>query len=382
MRILILLFAVLYSTFAVAGINPSLYRTSDYLPLLKDKRVGVVANHCSLVGKTHLIDTLLSSGINVTRIFAPEHGFRGNESAGANISHSIDTKTGINIFSLHGATKSPSDEVMKDIDIMLFDLQDVGLRFYTYISTLYYVMGQSAKFDIPLVLLDRPNPNAHYVDGPVLDMKHKSFVGMYPIPVVYGMTIGELAQMINGEKWLENGMNCDLTVVELQNYTHDTPYSLPVAPSPNLPNDVSILLYPNLCLFEATPVSVGRGTKYPFQQYGSPQMTGYEYSFVPQEMQGAKKPPCKGQKCYGVLLADIPQEELMKGEFSLEYIIDAYNAMGKPQKFFTPFLEKLIGVDYVREMIEEGKTNNQIKLMWQKDIEKFKILRAKYLLYK
>ena len=375
---------------AIIGLTSNCYsqitmgaeQLDKYLPLLKGKRVGIVANHTSMVGQTHLIDTLHSLNVNINYIFAPEHGFRGTKSAGEHIKHEIDSKTGIKIFSLHGLSKSPSKDSFDEIDVIVFDLQDVGLRFYTYISTMYYIMSSAAKYSKEVIILDRPNPNIYYVDGPILEMKHKSFVGMYPIPVVYGMTIGELAIMANSEGWLEDMSKCNLTVIELQNYTRNTRYTLPIAPSPNLPNDTAIQLYANLCLFEATKISIGRGTQYPFQQYGSPEMKQYTYNFTPQPNDGAKNPPQNGKKCFGVLLTDIEEQELYNGKFSLKYIIDGYNKIGKPENYFNSFLEKLIGVSYVRTMIYNGKTADEIAKIWQKDAEEFKIKSTKYLIYK
>lgn len=376
------LIAFCISTLALnAGIVTGAEQTSKYVPLLKGKRVGIVTNHTSMIGNTHIVDSLHSLGVNIVYIFAPEHGFRGKQSAGAHIKHDVDAKTGIKIFSLHGATKAPTKQCLDEIDIMIFDIQDVGLRFYTYISTMYYIMSTAIDNNKEVIILDRPNPNIYYVDGPILDMKHKSFVGMYPIPVVHGMTVCELAIMANEEGWINKTQKCKLTTIEMQNYNRRTMYSLPIAPSPNLPNDISIQLYANLCLFEATTVSVGRGTENPFQQYGSPTIKGYDYNFTPKSMSGATNPPQNGKKCYGVLLTSVPKHELYSGDFSLKYIIDAYNKMGKPEKFFNSFLEKLIGVDYVRKMIHNGNTAEEISKMWKPDIKEFKIKRQKYLIY-
>lgn len=309
------------TTYLEVGAN----RTSIYFPLLQDKKIGVVANQTSVIFKndksyTHLVDSLFSLNISVKKVFAPEHGFRGDADAGELIKDGIDVKTGIPIISLYGENKKPTNEQLLGIDIVVFDIQDVGVRFYTYISTLHYVMEACAENNIPLIVLDRPNPNAHYIDGPVLDMKHQSFVGMHPIPVVYGMTIGEYAIMINGENWLKNQITCDLIVVPISNYSHEIPYSLSIKPSPNLPNYQSINLYPSLCFFEGTNVSVGRGTDKQFQIYGSPFLAMNSFSFTPQPNFGSKFPPNQGEVCYGEDLRFYPR----LNEINLNWIKDAY----------------------------------------------------------
>lgn len=357
-------------------------RVDKYINLIKDKKIGIVANHTSMIKNRHLLDSLISLGVNIKYIFAPEHGFRGTANEGENIKDGIDTKTGVKIISLHGSTKAPSQEILKELDVIIFDLQDVGLRFYTYLSTLHYTMSEAAKASKKVIILDRPNPNGFYTDGPILNMKHRSFVGIYPIPVVHGMTLGELGQMANAEKWLEDGKSCDLTVIEIENYKHSMLYELPIAPSPNLPNNRAIYLYPNLCLFEATELSIGRGTDFPFQVYGHPMLKGYEFSFTPKDRASAPSTPQKGKLCYGVDLRNTPDKELLSGKFSLKYIINAYKNIGGGDKFFTPFLEKLIGVDYVREMIYSGKSSQEIEAMWKDDVAKFKLQRDKYLIYK
>lgn len=353
----------------------------EYLPLLEGRRVGIVTNHTGLVGQVHLVDTLLSHGIDIALVWAPEHGFRGNLGAGDHVNDEIDARTGIRIASLHGSTKKPKAEDVKRCDIVVFDIQDVGLRYYTYLSTLHYVMEACAENDVPLIVLDRPNPNGMYVDGPVLDTsKYRSFVGMHPIPIVHGMTFGELAQMINGEKWLKGGVECDLWVTECRNYTRQTRYELPVRPSPNLPNMRSIYLYPSLCFFEATPVSVGRGTNFPFQVYGNPDMKG-DFEFTPRPNEGAPNPPQNGKTCRGRDLRALPDNEtLISSSVDLSYLIDAYTQIGNT-KFFTPFFENLVGVPYVREMIEQGRTADEIKARWKEDVELFLIERSPYLLY-
>lgn len=356
--------------------------TEEYIPLLKDKRIAVLSNHTGMVGNKHLVDILVQEKVNVTSIFSPEHGFRGDADAGEHVSNSVDKKTGIPIRSLYdGNSRKPSKEAMDSFDVMLFDIQDVGLRFYTYYITMVRLMDVCAEYNKKFIVLDRPNPNGHYVDGPILDMKYKSGVGWLPIPIVHGMTLGELALMVNGEHWLSENRICDLTVVKCKNYTHKTLYELPIAPSPNLPNMKSIYLYPSTCLFEGTPVSLGRGTTYPFQVYGHPQMKGYTFSFTPKSIPGAKNPPLLNQKCYGVDLRNISDEDIYKKGVDLSYIIDAYKNLNMGDKFFTPFFEKLIGVSYVRDMIKQGKSASEIKKMWKDDVENFKNQRKPYLLY-
>ena len=315
-------------------------------------------------------------------IFSPEHGFRGNADAGEHVSSSVDEKTGVPIRSLYdGDAGKPSKESMDLFDVMIIDIQDVGLRFYTYYITMAKLMDACAEYNKKMIVLDRPNPNGHYVDGPILDMKHKSGVGWLPIPVVHGMTLGELALMINGEGWLPESRVCDVAVIKCKNYTHQTLYQLPIAPSPNLPNMKSIYLYPSTCLFEATPVSLGRGTSFPFQVYGHPNMKGYSFSFTPRSIEGAKNPPQLNRVCYGVDLRNVSDEEIFKNGFDLSYVIDAYKNLNLDDHFFRPFFEKLVGVDYIRKMIIEGKSAQEIKEMWQDDVTKFKKQRAPYLLY-
>lgn len=315
-------------------------------------------------------------------ILSPEHGFRGNADAGEHVSSSVDEKTGIPIRSLYdGKDQKPSPETMDSFDILIIDIQDVGLRFYTYYITMARLMDACAEYNKKVIVLDRPNPNGHYIDGPILDMKHKSGVGWLPIPVVHGMTLGELALMINGERWLPQSRICDVTVIKCKNYTHQTLYRLPVAPSPNLPNMKSIYLYPSTCLFEATPVSLGRGTEFPFQVYGHPNMKGYSFSFTPRSIPGAKNPPQLDRECFGVDLRNIPDEEIFKKGFDLSYIIDAYKNLNLDDHFFRPFFEKLVGVSYIRKMIMEGRSADEIKAMWKDDVEKFRQQRKPYLLY-
>jgi uncharacterized protein YbbC (DUF1343 family) len=357
--------------------------TEEYYPIIKEKRIAVMSNHTGMIENEHLIDILVENKFNVTAIFAPEHGFRGNVDAGEHVQSTIDKKTGIPIKSLYdGKDRKPSRESMKMFDVMIIDIQDVGLRFYTYYITMVRLMDACAEHGKKLIVLDRPNPNGHYVDGPILNMKYKSGVGWLPIPVVHGLTLGELALMTNGEKWLPEGRKCDLTVIKCKRYTHTTLYGLPVAPSPNLPNMKSIYLYPSTCLFDGTPLSLGRGTEFPFQVYGHPALKEfYEFSFTPKSIPGAKNPPLLNQQCYGLDLRNVSDELIFENGFDLTYIIDAYRKMKMGDKFFTPFFEKLVGVDYVRKMIIDGKSADDIKKMWKKDVENFKKQRKPYLLY-
>ncbi|WP_437824450.1 exo-beta-N-acetylmuramidase NamZ family protein [Tenacibaculum mesophilum] len=369
-------------------------RTTAYLPLLKNKNIAIVANQTSVLQvlqraevapnimgsemvQHHLVDYLHNyDRINVQKVFAPEHGFRGKADAGEAIADGKDVKTGIPIISLYGKNKKPSPGQLNGIDAVVFDIQDVGARFYTYISTLHYVMEACAELGIRVILLDRPNPNGHYIDGPILEPEHKSFVGMHPVPVVYGMTIGEYGQMINGEKWLANGIQCDLTVIPLENYTHQSIYSLPIKPSPNLPNDVSINLYPSLCFFEGTNVSSGRGTDKQFQIYGSPHLEKTDFSFTPQPNEGAKHPKHKEKMCFGEDLST--SESLIN--LNLSWLVKAYQQSPK-KDFFNTFFTKLAGTTKLQEQIEQGLSEEEIKASWQQGLEDFKKVREQYLLY-
>lgn len=357
--------------------------TAAYYELIRDKKIAILSNNTGMVDeKTHLLDRLIEDGMNVVTIFSPEHGFRGDADAGEKVKSSIDKKTGISISSLYdGKGYKPSKESMDKFDVLLFDIQDVGLRFYTYYITMARLMEACAEEDKEFIVLDRPNPNGFYVDGPILDMKYKSGVGWLPIPVVHGMTLGELALMINGENWLPHGKKCNLTVIPCKNYTHSTLYELPIPPSPNLKNMQAIYLYPSICLFEGTPISLGRGTNFPFEVYGHPKMKNAEFSFTPLSVAGAKNPPLLNQKCFGFDLRNIPKEEILNNGFDLSYIINAYNNTNLGDSFFTPFFEKLVGVGYIRHMIKEGKSADEIKKMWQQDVERFKKQRKPYLLY-
>lgn len=382
LTVLTLIFPLFISS-ARAAVVTGAEQTSAYLKLLKGKRVALFSNQSGVVGNKLTLDVLLEHQVNVVEIFSPEHGFRGKADAGEKVSSSVDSKTGVHVFSLYGAPKdAPDKDEMAKFDILVTDIQDVGLRYYTYYITMMRLMDRCAEYGKRMIILDRPNPNGFYVDGPLLDMKHASGVGALPIPIVHGMTLGELARMINGERWLKSGKICKLTVIPCKNYTHQTRYDLPVAPSPNLPNMKSVYLYPSLCYFEATPVSLGRGTDKPFQIFGHPAMKGYDFSFTPESRPGAKNPPQLGQTCYGRDLSQLEDSDIWARKIDLSYLIEAYNAVNMGDKFFTSFFEKLVGVDYVREMIEQGKTAAEISQMWQGDVEKFKKQRRKYLLYK
>lgn len=348
-----------------------------YLPLILEKNVGLVINHTSLVGNTHLLDTLIELKVPVKKIFSPEHGFRGEKGAGEVVDSSIDPVTGLPIISLYGNHKKPTREDFAGLDIIIFDIQDVGTRFYTYISTMHYVMEACAESDLPLVILDRPNPNGMYIDGPVLQPEFKSFVGMHPIPVLHGCTVGELAQMINGEQWLNNGLKCDLQVIPVQNYHHEKKYVLPVKPSPNLPNQQSIILYPSLCFFEGTIVSIGRGTPFPFQVIGYPDQAVGEFTFVPQDVPGAAiNPKYEGKTCYGF---DLRNSQAIKG-LELNYLIKMYRILNQDD-FFNSYFDTLAGNDELRKQIKAGLDEDEIRLSWQDALTIYKNKRAKYLLY-
>ncbi len=380
--IVVLAFVTLHCQAKQSRVIVGAEQTNDYLPILKNKRIAVFSNHTGMVGNKHLLDVLLENKINVVAIFSPEHGFRGNADAGEHVSSSVDQKTGVPILSLYdGQLGKPSEDSMRKFDLLIVDIQDVGLRFYTYYASMVRLMDACAEYNRKMLILDRPNPNGHYVDGPILDMKYKSGVGWLPIPVVHGMTLGELALMVNGERWLPASRICDVTVIKCKNYTHQTMYQLPIPPSPNLPNMKAVYLYPSICYFEATPVSLGRGTQLPFQVYGHPNMIGYNYSFTPQSTSGAKSPPQLGRLCHGVNLSELSEEEIRKRGIDLSYLIDAYRNLNMDDYFFRPFFERLIGTDYVRKMIEQGKDADEIQVMWKEDVEKFKIQRRPYLLY-
>ncbi|MFB9864679.1 exo-beta-N-acetylmuramidase NamZ family protein [Rufibacter immobilis] len=353
-------------------------QTELYLPYLQGKRVGMVVNQTSTIGKTHLVDTLVSRGVKITMIFAPEHGFRGDADAGAHISNSTDAKTGLPILSLYGKNKKPNADQLKDVDVVLFDIQDVGVRFYTYSSTMHYVMEACAEQNKPMLLLDRPNPIGYLIDGPVLKPGFKSFVGMNTIPISHGLTLGEYAQMINGEKWLKNGVQAQVKIIPVKGYNHKMFYSLPIKPSPNLPNDQSIKLYPFICLFEGTTVSQGRGTHTPFQIIGAPYYPDKSFSFTPVAIPGmSMEPPYKDQVCYG---KDLTKLEL-KENFTLSYLLDFYQKSGQKEKFFNNFFKSLAGTDELQKQVMAGMSEKEIRATWKTDLEAYKKMRKQYLLY-
>lgn len=378
---LILVLFFMISLRAIGQVIPGAYQTQKYLPLLKGKQVALVVNHTSVIGKTHLADSLLALGIQVKRIFAPEHGFRGTADAGTHIDNEVDAKTGLPLVSLYGKHKKPSPEDLAGIDVVIFDIQDVGARFYTYSSTLLYVQEACAENKVKLLVFDRPNPNGHYVDGPVLDpTKFASFVGLTAIPVVHGLTMGEYAQMLNGEGWLANKLVCELQVIPVSNYNHKIMYSVPISPSPNLPNDQSIGLYPSLCLLEPTIVSVGRGTLTQFQVVGTPNAAAGNYTFTPVPTPGAMDPPLKGQLCYGLDLRQVNTRQL---GFSLSYLIEMFEKTGRKESFFTSpaFFDKLAGTDSIRLGLLAGKSEQEIRTSWKPALDRYKEMRRRYLIY-
>lgn len=371
------------------GIVVGANQTEKYLKFLKDKKVAVVGNNTTVIfkgdqeseGYIHLVDSLISLDVKITKVFAPEHGFRGDADAGEVINDSRDSLTNLPVISLYGSNYKPSPEQMEDIDVVVFDIQDVGARFYTYLSTMHYAMEACAEKGIPIIVLDRPNPNGHYVDGPMVQKGNESFVSLHPVPIVYGMTIGEYAKMINGEKWLKNGIQCDLTVIPLEDYTHNSTYRLPLRPSPNLPNDKSINLYPSLCLFEGTNINSGRGTEKQFQVFGSPFLPAdaYEYSFTPQPNFGAKTPKHLDEVCHGLDLSNTADLDSL----NFSWLIDAYNSTANKEDFFNrqKHFDRLAGSEKLREQIISGKTFQEIKETWQTDLAAFKEVRKKYLIY-
>jgi uncharacterized protein YbbC (DUF1343 family) len=361
---------------------PGAYGFYEYLPILKGKKVALVVNQTSEVNGVLLPDTLLQLGVNIVKIFSPEHGFRGQADAGAKVNSSVDQKTGLPIISLYGKNKKPSSDHLNDVDIVVYDLQDVGARFYTYISTLEYVMEACGENKKTLIVLDRPNPLGNIVDGPVLESAQKSFVGMQSIPVVYGMTAGEYASMLIGERWINNAPP-HIEIIKCQNYDHNTSYDLPVAPSPNLKNMAAIYLYPSLCFFEGTSLSLGRGTEKPFQQFGHPSLKNYTYSFTPTSMPGASDPPLKGQRCYGKLIASNPTQahEAIENKLQIKWLLEAYKNFPEKGKFFNSFFDKLAGTTKLKAQIISGADEATIRASWQKDLNHFKSIRKKYLLY-
>lgn len=381
LSLLLLLFAV--PAQASGDVVVGAARPDQYLPILKGKRVALLSNHTGTVGDKHILDLMLENGVNVTTLFSPEHGFRGTADAGEHVNSSVDAATGIPIASLYdGKRRGPAPEVIDSIDIIVCDIQDVGLRYYTYYCTMLELMNSASQHGKEFLVLDRPNPNGMYVDGPILDMKYSSGVGRLPIPIVHGMTLGELAKMIVGEGWLkDNEKGLTLHVVPCLNYTHATRYELPVAPSPNLRTMHSIYLYPATCYFEGTPVSLGRGTDAPFEIYGHPDYKGSDFSFTPRSVPGAKNPPLKDQLCYGVDLRGLSDEDVIAKGVDLSYVIDAYNKTGLGDKFFTKFFELLVGRGDIRGMIMEGRSADEIKATWANDVKAFRKQRAPYLLY-
>lgn len=375
--ILILLYLGIFIIKMNSQILAGIYNTNEYFNLIKDKNIGVVCNHSSILNGIHLIDTLLRSNLKVKKIFTPEHGLFGDEDAGKYISNSV--YKGIPVISLYGKKKKPTMTDLNDVDVIIFDLQDVGVRFFTYISTLHYVMEASAENNIKLIILDRPNPLSFYIDGPVLDTACcRSFVGMHPIPVVYGLTIGELAQMINGEGWLRNKIKCDLKVIRCQNYKHSDKYQLPIKPSPNLVNMRSVYLYPSICLFEGTNISVGRGTDYPFQVIGHPDLKNkYNFYFIPSSRKGSNKPLHENKKCYGIDLRNSNDTV-----FTLKYLIEMYKNYPDKENFFSSYFDKLIGNRKIRELLKTNIVDEDIiRKTWERDILNYKEIRKKYLLY-
>jgi uncharacterized protein YbbC (DUF1343 family) len=348
------------------------------LPKVKGKNIALVVNHTSLIGKIHLADTLKNSGISIKKIFAPEHGFRGAAADGEHVNDTIDRKTNIPLVSLYGKNKKPTTEHLADVDVVIFDIQDVGARFYTYISTMHYVMEACAENDKQLIILDRPNPNGNYIDGPVLKPELKSFVGMHPIPIVHGLTVGELAQMINAEGWLEGSKKCNLDIIKIKNWKHADEYSLPMKPSPNLPNDQAIKLYPSICLFEGTVISVGRGTLMPFQVLGNPELKDLPFQFTPVTIKGvAKNPPHENKICYGIDLRTTSVER----KLDLSYLLKFYNLYPDKEKFFVAYFDKLAGNTTLKQQIKDGLTEEQIRQSWKADLDIYKEKRIKYLLY-
>ena len=378
----LLVIFIFYSCTAVTQeIHTGASRIEEYLPLLSGKKVAIAGNHTSLISSVHLVDTLLSLGVDVVKIFSPEHGFRGEAGAGETVLSSLDANTGIQVLSLYGSGKKPLKEDLKGIDLIIFDIQDVGVRFYTYISTLHYIMEASAENGIPVLILDRPNPNGNYTDGPVLEMEFASFVGMHPVPIVHGMTIAEYARMINGEGWLKNGVKCELYYITCLNYTHDKEFFPPVPPSPNLRTHQAIRLYPSVALFEGTVVSEGRGTGYPFEMYGHPVFSFGNHQFIPESMDAAKDPKFRGKLCIGEDLRGWTPEGETWNKLELQWLLKAYENFPDKEKFFNNFFFKLCGTIQIYEDILSGQSEAEIKRKWQKDLYEYRLMREKYLLY-
>ena len=368
----------------VAAPIPAANLTHKYLRFVKNKRVAMVVNQTSNIGNIHIVDSLRSLGIDIQKIFCPEHGFRGNIDAGESVNSSIDSATKIPLISLYGKHKKPDSVDLSGIDMVVFDIQDVGVRFYTYLSTLHYVMEACAENNIPLLVLDRPNPNGYYIDGPIMKEENHSFVGLHPVPIVYGMTIGEYAKMINGEHWLANKVKCKLHIIRNAEYAHNRNYTLPIKPSPNLPDQDAITLYPSLCLFEGTVISVGRGTYEPFKMIGHPLLNEkYTFLFTPQSIIGmSKEPPYLNQTCYGIdLRTFVNDSTISKHQLNITWLIEMYQNYPDKDRFFNPFFEKLVGTAELRKQIIEGKTETEIRASWQNDLAKFQEIRKKYLIY-
>ncbi len=385
--LMLMLYAGLLCGQAPLKESPELLVAADrpgvYLPSLYGKKVGLLVNQTSVLQNgQHLVDFLLANDIEVVKIFSPEHGFRGKASAGEHVKDGKDPKTGLPIISLYGNNRRPTKEQVADLDLVLFDIQDVGVRFYTYISTMTYMMETIAETGKKIIILDRPNPHGYYIDGPILDPKHRSFVGLHTVPVVHGMTVGEYAQMLNGERWLRGGFICDLEVIPCYAYDHNTRYSLPIKPSPNLPNDTAITLYPSLCFFEGTTVSVGRGTDYPFQLIGAPWFTDGNIDFIPKANEGAKNPPYEGEQCKGFLLQDFSNAYVDGlGELYLYWLIESYKMAPEKDKFFSNFFTLLAGTKDLQKQIEAGESPQEIRESWQEGLSEFQLRRRKYLLY-
>ena len=380
----LLMLSICLSSNSNAQITIGAEKMNEYLPLLKNKKVALVVNQTSMVRNTHLVDTLLKRKVNILNIFAPEHGFRGDHSAGEKVKSGIDALTKLQVISLYGKNKKPTEAQMAKCDIVIFDIQDVGARFYTYISTLHYVMEACAESNKLLLILDRPNPNGYYVDGPVLDTSYRSFVGMHPVPIVHGMTVGEYAQMINGERWLKDSLQCKLQIIKCDKYTHDQLYRLPVKPSPNLPTAEAIFLYPSLCLFEGTNVSLGRGTKKPFECLGKPGNSIGDYNFTPMNLPGiAEKPPFQDTLCRGFLLSEYAKNFMFYDmKINLYWLKELYKVEKEKSTFFNSFFDKVAGNSILRKQIAEGKSEEDIRQSWQEGLQTYKPIRKKYLLYR
>ncbi len=370
-------FQIAISTYSQTKIITGAEQIDLLLPMIQNKSVALMVNNTAVIGQTHLVDSLLRLKINIKKILAVEHGFRGKADAGETVSDAVDAATGLSVVSIYGNNKKPTPEQLADVDVVIFDIQDIGVRFFTYISSLHYLMEACAENGKKVIVLDRPNPNASYIDGPVLDLALKSFIGMHPIPIMHGLTVGELAQMINGEGWLEGGRKCDLQVLALKNYDHKKKYSLLIKPSPNLPNDHAIALYPSTCLLEGTVISVGRGTKTPFEILGNPSLKNLPFQFKPESIDGmAKNPPYENKICYGLDL----RKEKANG-LSLTYLIKLYKAYPDKEKFFTSYFDKLAGNKILKEQIKKGMSEEDIKDTWRKELNQYKAMRKKYLLY-